>query len=109
MITALEIGAGLVLTATLLTLFAVVAAFQLGRLVTRDDEQRQMEPADAPRIRKVRPAGTFGGAWRRCTTMVARLLPHGHQMRGVHACVTFSPSRMSSPEPSWLHPCHGAM
>ena len=43
MITALEIGAGLVLTATLLTLLTLVAAFQLGRLVTRDDAQRQVE------------------------------------------------------------------
>src|SRR5439155_18819399 len=33
LVTALEIGAGLVLTATLLTLLTLVAAFQLGRLV----------------------------------------------------------------------------
>ena len=36
-------AAGLMLTATLLTLLALVAAFQLGRLATRDDEQRQTE------------------------------------------------------------------
>jgi len=43
MITALGIVAGFVLTATLLTVATVLAAFQLGRLATRDDEQRQVE------------------------------------------------------------------
>ena len=46
---ALEIGAGLLLTATLLA----AATVQLGSLATRDDEQRQAEAAGAPRIRDV--------------------------------------------------------
>jgi len=45
MITALGIVAGFVLTATLLTVATVLAAFQLGRLATRDHEQRQVEAA----------------------------------------------------------------
>jgi len=51
MITALEMSAGFLLTATLLTVATVLAAFELGRLATRDDEQRQVEIAGAPRIR----------------------------------------------------------
>jgi hypothetical protein len=63
MITALQIGAGLVLTATLLTVATVLAAFQLGRLATRDDEQRQVEAANALRIRDaVRSASGSRGA-----------------------------------------------
>ena len=63
MITALQIAAGFVLTATLLAVATVLAAFQLGRLATRDDEQRQVEAANALRIRDaVRPARAFGGA-----------------------------------------------
>ena len=38
----LEIVAGLVLTAVV-TIFTVLAAFELGRLVTRDEDQRQVE------------------------------------------------------------------
>ncbi len=58
MITALEIVAGFVLTATLLTVATVLAAFQLGRLATRDDEQRQLEATGVPRNRgAARPAG----------------------------------------------------
>ena len=52
MIAALQIGAGFVLTATLLAAAMVLSAFHLGRLVTRDVEQRQVEAADAPRIRQ---------------------------------------------------------
>ena len=47
MTTALEIGAAFLLTATLLAAAMVLAAFQLGRLVTRDDEQRDVEAASA--------------------------------------------------------------
>jgi len=43
MVTALEIGTGFVLTVTLLTVTMALSAFQLGRLVTRDDAQRQVE------------------------------------------------------------------
>ena len=50
MLTALQICAGLTLTVTLLTVVMVLAAFELGRLVTRDDEQRQVGAAGAPRI-----------------------------------------------------------
>ena len=44
MIAALEIGACFVLTAILLTAAMVLSAFQLGCLVTRDDDQRQWRP-----------------------------------------------------------------
>src|SRR5207245_10267982 len=57
MITALGMVAGFVLTATLLTVATVLAAFQLGRLATRDDEQRQVEAAGAPPNRGRRAAG----------------------------------------------------
>ena len=51
------------LTATLLTVATVLAAFQLGRLATRDDEQRQVEAANALRIRDaVRSASGSRGA-----------------------------------------------
>ena len=43
MVTALEIDTGFVLTVTLLTVTMALSAFQLGRLVTRDDAQRQVE------------------------------------------------------------------
>ena len=43
MTTALEIGAAFLSAATLLTAAMFLAAFQLGRLVTRDDEQREVE------------------------------------------------------------------
>ena len=52
MITALEMSAGFLLTLTLLTVAMVLAAFELGRLATRDGEQRQVEAPGAPRIRK---------------------------------------------------------
>ena len=62
MITALEIGAGLLLTATLLDAAIVLATVQLGSLATRDDEQRGVEAAGAPRIHDVvRPARASGG------------------------------------------------
>ena len=57
MITALGIVAGFVLTATLLTVATVLAAFQLGRLATRDEEQREVEAAGAPCNRGRRAAG----------------------------------------------------
>jgi Kef-type K+ transport system membrane component KefB len=63
MLTVLQICAGLVLTATLLTVVAVLGAFELGRLVTRDDEQRSVEAASAPRIRDAaRPTSALGSA-----------------------------------------------
>ena len=43
MIITLEIVAGLVLTSAVVTIFTVLAAFELGRLVTRDEDQRQVE------------------------------------------------------------------
>src|SRR5438128_11606958 len=43
MIVALEIVAGLVLTAALVTGTLVLTAFELGRLVTMDDDQREVE------------------------------------------------------------------
>ena len=57
MLTLLDVCLGLALTATLLSVATIFAAFELGRLVTRDDEQRQVEALIAPRIRDgVRPA-----------------------------------------------------
>ena len=47
MTTALEIGAAFLSAATLLAAAMFLAAFQLGRLVTRDDEQREVEAAGA--------------------------------------------------------------
>lgn len=62
MTTALEIGGAFLFMATLLIAVMFLAAFQLGRLVTRDDEQREVEAAGAPRIRDiVRPARASAG------------------------------------------------
>jgi len=55
MVIALEIAAGLVLTATVVTALGVLAAFELGRMVTRDEEQREVEVTE-PRIVRVRNA-----------------------------------------------------
>jgi len=38
-----EIDAGFVLTSAVVTIFTVLAAFEVGRLVTRDEDQRQVE------------------------------------------------------------------
>ena len=43
MIIAVEIVAGLVLTGALVTILTVLVAFELGRLVTRDEDQREVE------------------------------------------------------------------
>ncbi len=43
MTSALEIGGGFLFMATLLMAVMFLAAFQLGRLVTRDDEQHDVE------------------------------------------------------------------
>jgi len=43
MIVALEIVAGLVLTGALVTGTLVLTAFELGRLATMDDDQREVE------------------------------------------------------------------
>jgi len=45
MTTALEIGGAFLLAATLLTAALFLAALQFGRLITRDDEQREVEVA----------------------------------------------------------------
>ena len=69
MVTALEIGTGFVLTVTLLTVTMALSAFQLGRLVTRDDAQRQVE------ARTRRASGTADRRARvmKGTTMMAAL------------------------------------
>ena len=61
MITALEIGAGLLLTATLLAAAMAAATVQLGSLATRDDEQRQAEAAGAAHSRCRTTARASGG------------------------------------------------
>jgi len=43
MLIALQICGALALTATLLIVVSVLAAFELGHLVTRDDDQRRFE------------------------------------------------------------------
>ena len=50
MTTALEIGGACLLASTLLAAAVVRSAFQLGRLITRDDEQRAVEAAGAPKV-----------------------------------------------------------
>jgi hypothetical protein len=50
MLTALQVCVGLVLMTTLLAVVTVLAAFELGRLVTRDGEQRHVEAARAPSL-----------------------------------------------------------
>ncbi len=51
MTTALELTAGLVLTGALVTVLAVLLALELGRMVTRDDEQREILPVADDRRR----------------------------------------------------------
>jgi len=46
---ALEIGGAFLFMATLPIAVMFLAAFQLGRLVTRDDEQREVEVVRAPK------------------------------------------------------------
>ena len=50
MTTALEIGGAFLFMATLLIAVMFLAALQLGRLVTRDDEQREVEVVWAPEV-----------------------------------------------------------
>jgi len=49
MTTALEIGGAVLFMATLLIAAGFLAALQLGRLVTRDGEQREVEVVREPR------------------------------------------------------------
>lgn len=56
MIITLEIVAGLMLTSALVTIFTVLAAFELGRLVTRDEDQREVEISVHRTARVRRPA-----------------------------------------------------
>ena len=50
MTTALEIGGAFLFMATLLIVVLFLAALHLGRLVTRDGEQREVEVAPEPRM-----------------------------------------------------------
>ena len=50
MTTAMELVGPFLLTVTLLTAAMFLMAFQLGRLVTRDDEQRDVEVAQTPEM-----------------------------------------------------------
>ena len=49
---ALEIAAGMVLTTALVAGMTMLAALELGRMVTMDDEQREVEarPAEPPTL-----------------------------------------------------------
>jgi hypothetical protein len=53
MITVLELAAGVGLAGALVTVLAILVALELGRLVSRDDEQREVTTAagDGPRHR----------------------------------------------------------
>jgi len=51
MIATLEVAADLVLSGAVLTASATVAAVQLGRLATRDADQREVEPRPWPPAR----------------------------------------------------------
>ena len=59
----------LVLTAILVTVATILAALQLGRLVTRDDEQRECDGADAARIRNHGRLGSPRHAMRGATAL----------------------------------------
>jgi uncharacterized integral membrane protein len=50
---ALEIAAGMVLTGALVTGMTILAALELGRMVSMDDEQREVEarPVEPPTLR----------------------------------------------------------
>ena len=50
---ALEIAAGMVLTMALVTGMTILAALELGRMVSMDDEQREVEatPVEPPTFR----------------------------------------------------------
>ena len=65
MITALEIVTGLVLTVTLATTAMVLSAWQLGRMVSRDDEQREVEDTGAGALqfdrRRLTGRASYGG------------------------------------------------
>lgn len=50
MTTTLEIGGAVLFVATLLIAVMFLAALQLGRLITRDDDQRNVEAGRAPKI-----------------------------------------------------------
>jgi cytochrome oxidase assembly protein ShyY1 len=51
MITALDIVAGLLLAGTFATALTVLGAWQLGRAVSRDEEQREIEGTRAQLVR----------------------------------------------------------
>jgi hypothetical protein len=50
----LEIAAGMVLTGALATGMVILAALEIGRMVSMDDEQREVEvtPVDPPTLRR---------------------------------------------------------
>src|SRR5262245_56116861 len=93
MTSALEIGGAFLLMATLLIAGMLLAAFQLGRLITRDDEQREVEVGRMPRMavhdfamatagsrgagsgsstRPQRGASSGGGGWRTASSPGSR-------------------------------------
>ena len=61
MTSALEIGGGFLFMATLLIAVMFLAAFQLGRLVTRDDEQREVEAVRTHGTHRERAEMASGG------------------------------------------------
>ncbi len=61
MITALQMGAGLVLTAAVLTVLTILAAFELGRLATRDVVGRCRRRGSVPAGWHPRPPRPGGG------------------------------------------------
>ena len=79
MLTALEICAALTSMVIMLTAATVLAAFELGRLATRDDEQHQFDAADVARIPNDARRGSPRRAMRGATALalIAVLGPFG--------------------------------
>jgi hypothetical protein len=105
MITALETGCRLVLMVTLLTLVAIFAAFQLGRPAGRATTSgARWSPQDAPRIRTVQPAETFGGAWRsarRWWLAFSHTEPRMQDVPGRMTCPVVGPLREGRSRGGW--------
>jgi hypothetical protein len=105
MITALETGCRLVLMVTLLTLVAMFAAFQLGRPAGRATTSGAgWGPQDAPRIRTVQPAETFGGAWRsarRWWLAFSHTEPQMQDVPGRMTCPVVRPLREGRSRGDW--------
>jgi hypothetical protein len=77
MITALEIVTGLVLTLTLAMTATVLSAWQLGRMVSRDDEQRELDDTEAGGLqfqrRRLTARASYGATSTKVWTRLERI------------------------------------